>query len=537
MTTPKTHLLHRAAYIFNGYTNTLLKGSNTRSDSKTIEFLQAIARFAWQIHTGRFTDPLVENKLLEIGKNLDEFVQVDNHDLNNYLNNLEIKPKTPEKRNVLHIITTSYPVGGHIKMLNNFVKLDNSSIHHLIITRQEDTDFPQWLEISIEESGGEIFKLHHKDILVDAQAVRIIAQKKADLVFLHHHPDDPIPNIAFAVESCPPVSIINHADHAYWLGTNIADLIVNTRERASVLSNERRSARHSMILPIPLDYDPASKISKTEARNQLKIPEDAIIAITMGHYYKFIPNNQYNFFKTVAKVVDAIPEFYLKVIGISENDDLNKIGFIQHERIQLLGVIENPAVYQIAADIVIDPLPYGSYIALLESVAHGCYPVILKNALPLFDLSQDLGLKGLVTPLTNEEEFKSFLIRICSDKNSLDEETRKIKTQLLDYHSGKKWHNHLKSIYDYLEKANHNPAVINANPPQQTDEDVLLNELGSIQFEQESEKLLFHIFQNCKHLSFMEILKLIPTIKKLCYKKSFLYTLRSMARPFKRKII
>ena len=60
------------------------------------------------------------------------------------------------------------------------------------------------------------------------------------------------PVLAFADKRCPPVALLNHADHIFWLGSTISDLIINQRDIGKVLSEERRFARHNTVLPIPL---------------------------------------------------------------------------------------------------------------------------------------------------------------------------------------------------------------------------------------------------------------------------------------------
>ena len=47
--------------------------------------------------------------------------------------------------------------------------------------------------------------------------------------------------LAFADESgLPPVLFLNHADHLFWLGTSVADLVLNLRDAATDISIARR---------------------------------------------------------------------------------------------------------------------------------------------------------------------------------------------------------------------------------------------------------------------------------------------------------
>ena len=494
---------------------------SSRSKIKEIELTQDIARFAWKIHTGRFTDHELEKRLLQIGQNLNQHVDADSNLFKDCLSKLNIQPKEPNKRNVLHILTRAYVASGHTKLLSNIVQMDPSSSHHLIVTNQGATIFPERLATLFEDDGRQAFHLHHENVLINALLVRSISQQKADIVFLHVHPDDPLPLLAFAVTDCPPIAFVNHADHTYWLGTSIADLIVNLREKAEDLSYKRRAARQCLTLPIPLhDHEPS--MAKQTARRELNIHNDQILAITMGASYKFTPNAHGDFFKTIVKALDKIPELHLKIIGVSEDDDLEKMGYIKHKRMQLLGIIKHPEKYQIAADVIIDPIPYGSYTALLESVVQGCYPFMMKNAIPLFNLSEDPGLKGMVQPAENEPEFISSLADLCKSREELERKTELIRKNLLSWHAGKDWHSALDTIYQYLYSAKHNPGSRGENPSMATEEDFMLSVLSEKQLDKECEMLMYGLINKSQSLTLREIFGLASLIKRLSYPRTIL---------------
>jgi len=508
--------LTKATFIYNTFTSILLGGKRARSALDYINLAQIIAHFAWKIHCGRFTDTVIENHLLELGRRLEHVIDPNSRDFQACLSNLKIPTKELDRKSILHIVTTAYSTGGHSRLIKNIIELDMASTHHLVVTNQEDTPFPDSLQVAIEASGGEVFHLSHENVMMDALLTRVISQDVADVVFLHIHPDDVLPVIAFAVDAGPPVALVNHADHAYWLGTSITDLIVNIRDSAGDLSYRRREAKKCMTLPIPL-REGSSTVSKQDARDQLNIPKENPVALTMGASYKFVPNSKSNFFKTMVKVLDEIPELHLKVIGISEDDDLDKIGFIRHERIQLLGVIEQPEIYQVAADIVIDPLPYGSYIALLESVILGSYPCMIKNTTALFELSQDPGLQGLIVPAENESKFISMMVQLCADKRVLEEKAEEVRRNLLKHHSGDAVFDALKEIYTYMNSIQHQPAPAGEAVCMDSEEDITFSELGNNQFSAECDKLLFGITKNSGSFTHQDITALIPVINTLTH--------------------
>ena len=63
--------------------------------------------------------------------------------------------------------------------------------------------------------------------LQKARNLRAIARFNADMVILHHGGHDLVPLLAFATTNLPPVAVLNHADHVFWLGSSITDMVVN----------------------------------------------------------------------------------------------------------------------------------------------------------------------------------------------------------------------------------------------------------------------------------------------------------------------
>ena len=99
--------------------------------------------------------------------------------------------------------------------------------------------------------------------------------RSADVVVLHHFGCDVVPIAALAVNDVPAVSVVNHADHIFWLGSTIADVVVNQRPISAALGPRRR-VRGQFLLPIPLQD--RSPIARDAARDQLRIPREQLMA-------------------------------------------------------------------------------------------------------------------------------------------------------------------------------------------------------------------------------------------------------------------
>ena len=132
---------------------------------------------------------------------------------------------------MLHVFSRTLSVGGHTRMVWRWMGLDDGRSHSVAVTRQGRRDVPPELVAMAEDTGGSVTVLDraHGDVLARARALHELATH-ADVVILHIDPEDIVPVVAFGDRSgLPPILYLNHADHLFWLGVGIADLVVNLR--------------------------------------------------------------------------------------------------------------------------------------------------------------------------------------------------------------------------------------------------------------------------------------------------------------------
>ena len=84
--------------------------------------------------------------------------------------------------------------------------------------------------------------------------LRALARDTASLVVLHTHGEDVVPAIAFGAAGGPPVTLVDHSAHSFWVGVSAVDLVLNCRgstlERRWTLHH--RGAARCATVPIPL---------------------------------------------------------------------------------------------------------------------------------------------------------------------------------------------------------------------------------------------------------------------------------------------
>ncbi|MDI1232185.1 MAG: glycosyltransferase family 4 protein [Methylobacter sp.] len=414
----------------------------------------AAARFAAVFHPGRFADGTLENLALDIGAELDEIpteIQI------NGLSNLHKQ----NRRRVLHVATEVLGVGGHTRMLYHWVCNDYNSCHSLVLVNQRDiTAIPNWLSEAIQSSGGELVIFPaESELCQKARWLRATAKRIADLVVLHHCPFDVVPTVAFAIRECPPIAILNHADHLFWLGSSVADIVINLRTAGSKHTAECRFIENNTVIPIPL-AESTKQMSRKQARQMLGIEEDQCMLLSVGRGEKYRPCGAYDFVATANKILDHQTIAHLYVVGETAAGIGPYLNRKLHNRLHFMGSIENPSLYLMAADVYLESFPFGSNTALLEAALCGL-PVVPAYA-PLFPLlvANNDSLHDILSNPLNEEEYIDRVDMLIRDSNHRTEFGEMLRNRLLLDHTTDGWLRRLAKMYEETDFLMHSPKPI-----------------------------------------------------------------------------
>ena len=219
------------------------------------------ASYASGKHCGLFISQELEHILLSIGRKA----------IRGSIDSIKRSSFYETPKNVLHIATSMGSIGGHSRMLWRWIKQDTERSHSLVLTRQAPKVVPQLLRDSVFNSGGQIYLLNTRigNIISWADWLRKIAIN-FDLIVLHINSADVVPIIAFSEkEHLPPVIFIDHADHLFWLGASISDLVVSLRGSGMRLAQERRHIEPKRNVLLPIILEPTQRIlSRAEAKRQ-----------------------------------------------------------------------------------------------------------------------------------------------------------------------------------------------------------------------------------------------------------------------------
>jgi hypothetical protein len=352
-------------------------------------------------------------------------------------------PPQPVRRRWLHVMSIGYAIGGHSAMLRRWVESDGSGDeHHVVLTFMADLAVPE-LRKAIESRGGKITALGGvPGTMARARRLREIAWRDADRIVLHVHMWDVVPLIAFGVPGGPPVLVLNHADHTFWVGAAIADRIVNLRPAGEKMTIRFRGVGRNLPLPIPLPGPGdalAAAQQRTTVRERLGIPQAALVFLTIGSAFKYLPVGELDFLAMVRKLLAALPEAYLVAVGPSTaSPDWASAAQVLAPRLIPLGTQHPVTGYHAAADIYLEGFPFDSATALLEASVAGLPVVRIPACAPLPFSAHDFPLSVVAQP-TDVEGYLAQAIGLAGSPRTRASTAAALHAAVVDLHCGASW--------------------------------------------------------------------------------------------------
>lgn len=328
-----------------------------RTLEKRMTLAQEAVDYAEYHPTGYYASPEIEGIFIEAAATLPD---------------VECKP---ERGTVLHVLTKAYASGGHTRVVQRWMDLSKGDEKHsVVLLHQEDVAVPDWLEETAKKHNGQLIRFDEPDILKRAKLLRELASTYERIV-LHIHPDDPLALIAFGVESfTTPIIFFNHADHLFWLGVSIADMVADMR--FDHFSYTRRDVAKSYTLGIPCaPFELNTTFDKVAIRRELEIREDAYVLVTTGSEFKYMPIGGNCLCNQLVEIARREPNVVCYAIGPSvTNREWQWAYEASGGKVLPLGVVSDKELYKKylqAADLYVCSYPYGGYTAMMDAVQCG----------------------------------------------------------------------------------------------------------------------------------------------------------------------
>jgi len=409
-------------------------------------YLNDTANFAWDNCTGNYVNWQLEGLLNEIGEGIDDSQKIDTNKV------------TGSRLNVLHITTELYETGGHTKLLFNWVKNDTANDHTIVTTRQAQEQLPMKNIISSGLDASQFITLGHIPSFIEkAKQLRALV-RQYDCVILHIHNYDVVPVIALSGNNLPPVAFLNHADHIFWVGASVSDLVLQIRDANIKLDAARRNLDHQYFLPIPVPGDDI-QVKYEEVRKELNIAAEQIMLLSTGSEYKYIPTKKYNFFEHSINVLDKCPQAVLYIAGIYPDSKL-AIKYA-HKQIVYLGPVYDLYRYETACDIYVEGYPFPSFTALLQPAKKGKPVQLMYEPMPVVVFFND-NTPGFIYP--QEAEWESELYKLVTDKQAREYLAEEQKAHIAEFYAHDKWKLRLSVMYKELLGLKHRAAKHDSTP-------------------------------------------------------------------------
>jgi hypothetical protein len=456
-----TELLEQRFATFQGLISTVENMSNHGKIHEAAAYAQIAATYAMNRHPGLFVSPRLERALANIG-----------HHLKVRCSTARTASRNIEQLNhVLHVFTLTSGIGGHTRMVWRWLAQDPGRRHSVVITRQGARKIPRQLEDAVERTGGQVHALDRGvgDLLTWAASLRRLAMT-ADLVVLHTNPNDVIPTIALSDKAnLPSVVFLNHADHVFWLGASVSDVVANQRMSGLVLSENRRGIEPEKngLLPIVVDWA-QRRLTHDEAKRSLGLPEDSVVLLSVARPHKYAQvdatrtrSRSLAFPDVFIPVLKKYPQALLLVVGPDHDSRWENAYRETNGRIRALGVRKETDPYYQAADIYLDSFPVTSITSLLEAGSLGI-PLV-----SCFPYSSEAGVLGSDTPgidrhlirVTSADEYEERLSQLIEDADYRRRIGSALQDDIKSVHSGEGWRSAMDGIYRQATNVQHGTSI------------------------------------------------------------------------------
>jgi hypothetical protein len=409
-----------------------------------INYIEKTASFGWFNFSGYYKSRPLEILLAKIQQKI--------------LPTAFHQKKINKTNKILHICSEVYTSGGHSKLLYNWIKNDSLKKHTILSTR-----------LSLEEMK-DISNFYLTDN-VDVEHVSVKSPSKIesvkllnrqplnhyDIIALHIHPDETITNIVLSQKDITtPVCFINHADHVFWLGASIADIVLQIRESSITIDEERRNIEKERQFFLPIPIETVLNIKEKENTNN---ETPFINLLSTGTAYKYNPNKHYNFLREAYKIVKENSDVIFNIVGINSDSDYAKQ--YQHERIVLHGIVSSQKLVEIEkeTDIYIEGFPMPSFTALLQTALRKKPFVLHYNPLSAFRLFSDHNEHRIVYP-KNLYEWHTNIRDLIQDAKYRAETSQKQQEYLLNNYSIEVWKSRVQELYQIMDSKKHTYWII-----------------------------------------------------------------------------
>jgi glycosyltransferase involved in cell wall biosynthesis len=354
---------------------------------------------------------------------------------------------------VLHVLTEGYATGGHTRQVWRWIHRDER-VSDVVLTNQAGP-VPARLAEAVLASGGQVHDLRSAGgTLLERAGLLREHMDRVDVVVLTVHAYDAVALAAVNLPGVrPPVIYANHADLTYWLGVAAGDLLCDWRDAARTLDVGQRAVPTERVGVLPLPIDEMSAAADDTLRRELKIPADAVVAVTVAEDWKVAASWGRGMHHVLDRVLQRSPQLFVVLVGVTSNADWARLGKRYPGRVLPIGRVPDPAPYLALADVYLESYPTRAGTTPLEAAMVGLPTVALA------DVPEDkpahifqTGSPGLAgnPAATTVEQFAAAVRRLVLDPDLRRREGAEARAAVLAVHDGPGWRARLEALYEQV---------------------------------------------------------------------------------------
>ena len=360
-----------ATAIFN-----LAMGSGSASKLWILEYsrLRLASLVASMFHLGFFSSLNLESRLEALSQKL----------IKNFL--AEDWEPLPNRGSTVHLLTRAFSTGGHTRAVERWLESSEQS-SSIVLTRSQE------LPESLAQAIGD-----REFLVVKGGPLRRI-RKVADyvsnfeLAISHIHPFDVDAVLALwiARRRGTRVAIFNHADHQFWVGSAVAEVVLEFRKFGSELSMGLRGVDKSMIVGLP-PIVASSKGSHVSDLSSKATKSKMLLCVGRNQKFAKIPGKP-SLEEYLEKFLSENPEFKCTIVGPGRFSRVRKLKRKLGGQVTLLPRQPLSKVFELfsQATVGIDTFPMGGGTIARDMTSQGVPVVSLRCPTgSLDDLPQDL---------------------------------------------------------------------------------------------------------------------------------------------------
>lgn len=361
----------------------------------------------------------------------------------------------------VHVLSEALPAGGLTAMAQRWIDRDIAhGVHHVILL-DASLGVPRELARSVESRQGQIHCAPPScGPMALAQWVRDLTYRLATHVVLHVDPADVTCAVAFGKPGGPPVLLVNHTAHAFWVGVTTSDLILNCRgsQLEAQWTRVHRGAVHQACVPIPLEVPPltdlhavpmtqdlGTRLARQRARAAWGLQTDQVVLLTVGSAFKYAPSTVGDFVHIFEQILHDAPHAVLLAVGFQGDARWQRAAQATQGRIRTLGTLPQAALRQLhsGCDLYVEGFPFGTTTALLEASAAGMPVVLAPMFCPPPYGTDGLAIDAVITRAHDLQAYKSTCMQLIGNEALRHRQAEALTPKVLEHHTGLGWQRHL----------------------------------------------------------------------------------------------